>query len=72
MLCMDDFLRCKIVAFIAKTSDAKAVLRAIIARYFAPAGLNIGVIRTDNGGEFQRALQSLLAELGIKHECTPP
>ena len=72
MLCMDDFLRCKIVAFIAKTSDATAVLRAIIARYFAPAGLNIGVIRTDNGGEFQGAFQSLLAELGIKHECTPP
>ena len=72
MLCMDDFSRCKIVAFTAKTSDATAVLRAIIARYFAPAGLNIGVIWTDNGGEFQGALQSLLAELGIKHECTPP
>ena len=56
----------------AKTSDATAVLRAIIARYFAPAGLNIGSIRTDNGGEFQGAFQSLLAELGIKHERTPP
>ena len=71
-LCVDDFSRYKIVAFMAKTSDATAVRRAIIARYFAPAGLNIGVIRTDNGGEFQGALQSLLAELGIKHERTPP
>ena len=53
-------------------SDATAVLRAIIAKYFAPAGLSLGVIRTDNGGEFQGAFQSLLAELGIKHERTPP
>ena len=72
MLCVDDFSRYKIVAFMAKKSDATAVLRAIIARYFAPAGLNIGVIRTDNGGEFQGAFPSLLAELGIKHERTPP
>ena len=56
----------------AKTSDATAVLRAIIAKYFAPTGLNIGVIRTDNGGEFQGAFQSLLAKLGIKNERTPP
>ena len=32
MLCMDDFSRYKIVAFMAKKSDATAVLRAIIAR----------------------------------------
>ena len=37
MLCVDDFSRYKIVAFVAKTSDAMAVLRAIIARYFALA-----------------------------------
>ena len=72
MLCVDDFSRYKIVAFMAKKSDATAVLRAIIARYFAPAGLNISVIRTDNGGKFQGAFQSLLAELGIKHDRTPP
>ena len=72
MLCVDDFSRYKIVAIMAKKSDATAVLRAIIAKYFAPAGLNIGVIRTDNGGEFKGAFQSLLAELGIKHERTPP
>ena len=35
-----------------------------------PVGLNIGIIRTDNGGEFQEAFQTLLAELGIKHERT--
>ncbi|CAM9731476.1 unnamed protein product [Ascophyllum nodosum] len=72
MLCVDDFSRYKIVTLIAKKSDATAVLRAIIAKYFAPVGLNIGVIRTNNGGEFQGAFQSLLAELGIRHERTPP
>ena len=52
MLSMYDLSRYKIVAFTAKTSDATAVLRAIIAKYYAPtATLNIGVIRTDNGGE---------------------
>ena len=55
MLCVDDFSRYKIVAFISKKSDATTVLRAIIARYFAPPGLNIGVIQIDNGGEFQGA-----------------
>ena len=72
MLCVDDFSRYKIVAFMAKKSDATAVLRAIIVRYFTPAELNIGVIQTDNVGEFRGAFQSLLAELGIKHERKPP
>ena len=34
MLCVDEFSRYKIVAFMAKTSDATAVLRAIIARKY--------------------------------------
>ena len=72
ILCVDDFSRYKTIAFMAKTSDATAVLGAIITRYFAPAGLSIGVIRTGNGEEFQGAFQSLLAELIIKHERTPP
>ena len=71
-LYLDDFSRYKVVAFMTKTSDATAVLRAITAKYFTPAGLNIGVIRTDNGGEFQGAFQSLLPELGIRHERTLP
>ena len=72
MLSVDDFSRYKIVVFMAKKSDTTAVLRAIIASYFAPAGLNISVIRTDNGGEFQGAFQLLLAKLNTKHKCTPP
>ena len=57
MLCVDDFSRYKVVVFMTKKSVATAVLRSIIARYFVPAGLNIGVIRTDNGGEFPGAFQ---------------
>ena len=41
MLCVDDFSRYKIVAFMVKKSDATAVLEANIARYFTPAGLYI-------------------------------
>ena len=72
MMCVDNLSQYKAVAFMAKESDATAVLRAIIDRYFASTGLNIGVILTDNGGEFQRAFQSLFSGLGIKHERTPP
>ena len=72
MLCVDDFSRYKIVAFMVKKSDATAILRAIIARYFAPARVNVGVIWNDNGGDFQGAFQSLLAELGIKEERPLP
>ena len=71
-LCVDDFLRYKIVAFMDKMRDATAVLRAIISRYVAPARQNISVIRDYNGREFEWAFQSRLAELGIRHEPTPP
>ena len=38
MICVDDFLRSKIVRFLKK-SDAAAALRNIIAEYTTPAGL---------------------------------
>ena len=53
ILSVDDFSRYKIAVLMAKTGDATVVLGPILARHFAPAGLNIGVIRTDNGVEFQ-------------------
>ena len=72
MICVDEFSRYKIVAFMARKSDATVMLRAIIAKYFVPTRLKIGVIRTDNGGgEFEETFQSLLAEYSIKHERTP-
>lgn len=59
--CLDDSLLYKIDLFLAKTSDAIVVLRLTIASYFAPTGLKIRAIRTDNGGEFHEALQPFLA-----------
>ena len=47
---MDDFSRFKIVWFLKK-SDTAAALTGIIAEYIAPAGLMIGSIQTDEGGE---------------------
>ena len=72
MLSVDDFSRYKIAVLMAKTGDATVVLGPILARYFAPAGLNVDVIRTDNGVEFQWVFQSLLAETGIRHERILP
>ena len=68
----DVFSRYKIVAFISRGSYATVIPRTIIARYFAPVELKIGVIRTDNGGEVQGALSLLLANVSIRHDGTPP
>ena len=51
MICVDNFSRFKIVWFLKK-SDAADALRNIIAEYITLAGLKIGSIRTDEGGEF--------------------
>ena len=72
MICVNDFSRCKIVAFVARKGDATAMLRAIIAKYFTPTSLKIGVTRIGNGGEFEGKFQSLFAEYSIKQERTPP
>ena len=71
MICVDDFSRLKIVRFLKK-SDAAAALRNIIAEYITPAGLKIGYIGTDEGGEFEGEFQQVLDSHGITHEFTPP
>ena len=55
-----------------KKSNAAAALRNIIAEYITPAGLKIGSIRTDEGGEFEGEFQQVLDSHGITHEFTPP
>ena len=73
MICEDDFSRFKIVRFLKKKkNDAVAALRNIIAEYITPAGLKIGSIRTDEGGEFEGKFQQGLDSYGITHELTPP
>ena len=68
---MDDFSRFKIVRFLKK-SDTAAALTGIIAEYIAPAGLMIGSIRTDEGGESEGGFQQGLDSHAITHESTPP
>ena len=73
MICEDDFSRFKIVRFLKKKkNDAAAALTNIIAEYITPAGLEIGSIQPDEGGEFEGKFQQVLDLYGITHEFTPP
>ena len=72
MLCVDDFARFEFIRFLKHKSDAAKELRELVAEHIAPAGIKIGTVRTDGGGEFEGEFQSLLKELGIKRETTPP
>ena len=71
MLRVDDFTRFKFIRFLKHKSDAMKELRELVAENIAPAGIKIGTVRTDGGGEFEGEFQSLLKELGIKRETTP-
>ena len=72
MACVDDSSRFKIVRVLKKKSDAAAALRNIIAEYITPAGLKIGSIRADEGGEFEGEFQQVLDSHGITHEFKHP
>ncbi|CAN0392738.1 unnamed protein product, partial [Ascophyllum nodosum] len=72
MTCVDDSSRFKIVRVLKKKSDAAAALRNIIAEYITPAGLKIGSIRADEGGEFEGEFQQVLDSHGITHEFKHP
>ena len=72
MLCVDDFTRFKFIRFLKHKSGAAREHRELVAEHIAPSGIKIGTVRTDGGGEFDGKIQSLLKELGIKRETTPP
>ena len=72
MLCVDDFTRFKFIRFLKHKCDAAKELRELVTEQIAPAGIKIGTVRTDNGGELEGEFQSLLKGLGIKRETTPP
>ena len=40
--------------------------------HISPVGIKMNTVRIDGGGEFEGEFQSLLIELGIKHEMTSP
>ena len=72
MLCVHDFACFKFIRFLKHKCDAAKEFCKLIAELIAPAGVKIGTVRTDGGGEFEGEFQSLLKELGIKRETTPP
>ena len=72
MLCVDDFTRFKSIRLLKNRRYAAKELRELVAEHIAPAGIKIGTVRTDGGGDFEGEFQSLLKELGIKRETTPP
>ncbi|CAM9643997.1 unnamed protein product [Ascophyllum nodosum] len=72
MLCVDDVTRFKFIRFLKHKSDAVKEHRELVAKHIAPVGIKVGTVRTDGGGDFQGKSQSLLKELGIKRETTPP
>ena len=72
MLCVDDFTRFKFIRLLKHKSDAAKELRELVAEHTAPAGIKIGTVPTDGGGEFEGEFQLLLKELGVKREMTPP
>ena len=72
MLCMKDFTRFKFIRSLKHKNNAAKNPRQLFAEHIAPAGIKIGTVRTDGGGEFEGKFQSLLKELGVKRETTPP
>ena len=72
MLCVDDFTRFKFIRFLKHKSDAAKELCELVAEHIAPAGIKIGTVRTDGGGELEGEIQSRLKELEIKRGTTPP
>ena len=53
MLCVDDFTRFKSIRFLKHTSDPAKELRELVTEHIAPAGVKIGTVHTDGGGEFE-------------------
>ena len=64
--------RFKFIRFLKHKSNAAKELRELVGEHIAPAGIKIGTVHSDGGGESEGEFQSLLKELGIKHETSPP
>ena len=68
MLCVDDLTRFKFISFLKHKSDAAKELGELVAEHIASAGIKIGTVRTDGGGDSKGEFLSLLKELEIKRE----
>ena len=69
---MDDFTRFKFIRFLKHKCYAAKELRELVVEHIDHAGIKIGTVRTDDGGELEGEFQSLLKELGIQRETIPP
>ncbi|CAM9841451.1 unnamed protein product, partial [Sphacelaria rigidula] len=72
MLCVDDYNRLKIIRFLKKQDGTIAALEDILATHITLAGIKVGIIRTDGGGDLKGKFQDLLNKLGIMCVGTPP
>ena len=68
---IDDYSRWCTVYFLKKKSEVFDKFREYEAIITNQCGQNIGVLRTDNGGEYlSRDFQAYLTSEGISHELT--
>lgn len=72
MMCVNEYSRFDFIRFLRHKHDATKALRSITKKNITSAGLQVGIIRTDGGGEFDAQFQSLLTKYGIKRDSTPP
>lgn len=70
MTFVGNFTRMNWVRFLARKNDSTAALRRPIADVANPASIAVGVIGTDEGGEFRGQFQEILNKLAISHEHT--
>ncbi len=69
----DDYSRCCAVYFMKKKSEVLEKFKEFEAATTNEAGRSIGILRTDNGGEYlSREFEDYLKGKGIKHELTVP
>ena len=69
----DDFSRCSAVYFLNKKSEALEKFKEFEKAVTNETGLQIGALRTDNGGEYlSKEFQKYLVDKGIKQELTVP
>lgn len=69
----DDYSRCCAVYYMKHKSEALEKFKEFEAATTNEAGRQIGVLRTDNGGEYLSVeFQDYLKQKGIKHQLTAP
>lgn len=71
MIFVDKYTRLKVVKFLGMKKDATSAIRSFAGKVVTPEKLEVGAIRTNNGGEFEGDFHYLLDELRIPRQHTP-